>query len=466
MPLIGAPGTKLMLGIPTLGRPVTLSWATAFKGLNPPMNFNSVIAQVYGQHVADARNEIVKAAINADAKYLFFLGDDVIVPPHTLRQLIFRMEHDPKLGVVGGVYCSKSEPPYPLVFTEHGSGSYWDWKIGDYFPVIGLGMDCTLIRVELLKDLVRNSLDVGELTDITELIKEQYKIYKWFETIDDDKFLDGINSAEQWTEDLRFLKKVTETYWSIYCDSMVMCDHVDVISGQIYNLPRNSYPLKSTITSKIPKEDEKLILDLGCGEYTPTTLYDEGKVLRVDGRKEVNPDHCCDLRQLPFDSGIADIVYSSHVLEHFIRNECEPLLVEWLRVLKPGGELRIVVPNIRWAIQEIGKDTGWYDDTKMSTNILNVLYGAQSNPLDRHFNGFTPGRLGSILENLDLENVKIDTDDYYNIFASATKSQSTKSKILSTNTVIEIDRTDSSEEELKEDEDPVEDNTLELVRNE
>jgi len=38
--------------------------------------------------------------------------------------------------------------------------------------------------------------------------------------------------------------------------------------------------------------------------------------------------------KLPFDSGSLDFVYSSHLLEDF--EDWQPILVEWLRVLKPG----------------------------------------------------------------------------------------------------------------------------------
>lgn len=408
MPLIGKPETGLVIGIPTLGRSVSLEWATAFKGLNPPMNFKSLIAQIYGAHVADARNAIVRSAIENNSKYLFFLSDDVIAPPHALRQLIYRMEHDDNLGVVGGVYCSKTSPPFPLVFNGNGIGSYWDWKVGDYFPVTGLGMDCTLIRVECLKDF----LDFND-----ECERDDVNSYKWFETIDDDEFLDGINKADQWTEDLRFLDKLKDTKWKIMCDSMVMCTHYNVATGDKFTLPKDSKP---TQLGKI-KQKTKVILDLGCGTFSPEALSEEGQVIRIDARKEVNPDYCCDIRQLPFESNFADIVYSSHVLEHFTRADCSDILEEFLRVLKPGGELRIVVPNLGWAIKEIEKDPEWFNSVNQN-HILNVIYGAQTNPLDRHFNGFTPGRIEAIFLNLNLKNIKVTTDEGYNIFSVGTKT--------------------------------------------
>lgn len=226
-------GPGLMIGIPTLGRPVPLEWALAFKAMNPPINFNVSFSIVRGKEVADARNLIAQQAVDNDAKYLFFLGDDVEVPAHSLRQLIYRIQNNPKIGVVGGIYCSKCDPPAPLVFRENGRGSYWDWKVGEFFPVTGLGMDCTLIQVDILKEISK----------------------PWFKTVDTDGYLDGENKAEQWTEDLYFLNKVKlETDYEIYCDAGVICKHHDVYGGKYYGLPQDCLPMRQMAISSGSKK--------------------------------------------------------------------------------------------------------------------------------------------------------------------------------------------------------------------
>lgn len=53
---------------------------------------------------------------------------------------------------------------------------------------------------------------------------------------------------------------------------------------------------------------------------------------------------------IPLDSNTADFVYSSHFLEHLFRNDAENLLRECYRVLKPGGTVRIVVPDLEYAL--------------------------------------------------------------------------------------------------------------------
>lgn len=53
-----------------------------------------------------------------------------------------------------------------------------------------------------------------------------------------------------------------------------------------------------------------------------------------------------DIKILPmFSSGTVDLLYASHVLEHIPRHELPIVLAEWKRVLKPGGILRISVPD-------------------------------------------------------------------------------------------------------------------------
>ena len=55
-----------------------------------------------------------------------------------------------------------------------------------------------------------------------------------------------------------------------------------------------------------------------------------------------------DLRKgIPFPDNSIDLVYSSHLLEHMPYEAGQALLEESRRVLKPGGEISICVPNAR-----------------------------------------------------------------------------------------------------------------------
>ena len=351
----------LTVGIPTLGRPLCMEWANAWKSLSPPMNYNMRVVQEWNKPVAVARNSIAKAALEQDSKYIFFLGDDVVVPYHTLRQLIYKLEMNPQIGLVSGIYCSKTDPAYPLVFRGNGKGSYWNWKLGEFFEVTGVGMDCALIRTKIFKELSE----------------------PWFETVDDDDFLEGISNAESWTEDLFMCNKLLEeTEWKIFADATVICEHWDAVSRTCWTLPHDSYPVQEV-------ENPKKMLDLGCGPVH-WHFEGEGRPLRVDIREEVEPDFRADIRNLPFASDSNSVVFSSHTLEHMGRHEVGKVLDEWIRVLEPGGELRLAVPNLEYAAEKIQE--GVVNDT-----VLNVLYGAQTYDENYHKVGFTPKSLRKML---------------------------------------------------------------------
>jgi predicted SAM-dependent methyltransferase len=49
---------------------------------------------------------------------------------------------------------------------------------------------------------------------------------------------------------------------------------------------------------------------------------------------------------VPFESAEFDVVYHSHILEHLKPEQGEELIAECFRVLKPGGVLRVVVPDL------------------------------------------------------------------------------------------------------------------------
>jgi predicted SAM-dependent methyltransferase len=51
-------------------------------------------------------------------------------------------------------------------------------------------------------------------------------------------------------------------------------------------------------------------------------------------------------KEFPWTGGTADIVYSSHTLEHFSRSQGVFFLKESHRVLKCGGTIRVVVPDL------------------------------------------------------------------------------------------------------------------------
>lgn len=104
-------------------------------------------------------------------------------------------------------------------------------------------------------------------------------------------------------------------------------------------------------------------LHIGCG---PRDFGNEW--IHIDGGDfpHVDPDnHDVFLNHYP--AGIADEIYSSHLLSYFDRADGSKLLKQWYNVLKPGGLLRVAVPDFEALVK-------YYTNGDLS-DILGPLYG-------------------------------------------------------------------------------------------
>lgn len=370
----------LMIGIPLTGRPLVPEFTFAFSNLHPPMNYNVQMVALKGHAVDKARNIFAQKAIEEKCKYLFFIDEDVTPPAHAVRQLIYHLEHFEDVAVAAGIYCNKMPPQMPMVFRGNGAGPYWKWKAGEVFDCSGVGMGCAMIRVAAFKDIEP----------------------PWFKTVDNvEGIFDGLNKAEMWTEDLYFCDKLTKAGWRILADGGVLPNHWDMDKGVPYNLPPHSYPMQRVGV----KTGDKKIVDLGCGELENSYKTEEGEVLRVDIREDVKPDYRADIRSTPFKTGEFDVVMSSHTLEHFSREEVPAVLDEWIRILKPDGQLRLIVPNMKWAAQKILNG-------EIDGDVMNVLYGAQSYKENFHKMGFVRQMLEQMLNERGLTEQQWDEYGY------------------------------------------------------
>jgi len=96
-----------------------------------------------------------------------------------------------------------------------------------------------------------------------------------------------------------------------------------------------------------------LKIHLGCGPRSVSGW------VNVDATNQEGVDLQWDLRSaLPFDNCSTEMIYSEHVLEHLHKPDALKLLGECYRILKPGGLMRIGVPDAELYLRAYVEDDG------------------------------------------------------------------------------------------------------------
>lgn len=150
-------------------------------------------------------------------------------------------------------------------------------------------------------------------------------------------------------------------------------------------------------------------LHLGCGKrYIPGFVH-------VDAVDYPHVDHVTTIDNLSFipDDSI-ELIYNCHVLEHFKRRDVGRVLSEWFRVLRPGGVLRVSVPDFA-SLCEV------YQRENNLAQVIGALFGRQDYLYNIHYNVFDFSSLSTDLDAAGFTNIKrynwretehADVDDY------------------------------------------------------
>jgi len=149
-------------------------------------------------------------------------------------------------------------------------------------------------------------------------------------------------------------------------------------------------------------------LHLGCGNVRIPGF------IGVDSRDLPAVDQVGPVDKLPMSDNSVELIYACHVLEHFGRNDTSRVLKEWHRVLKPGGTLRLAVPDFEAVVKV-------YAETKNLGLLLGHLVGRQDYPENTHYMVFDFTLLFDILNRVGFrdirryhwrETIHKDYDDY------------------------------------------------------
>lgn len=271
-PIIKSSGrwrTPMLVGTATLGQ-VRIEWANAWHYMILPVNLShTAMIQPYSYmsplryHVAEAQNLIVQRALAAESEFewVFFLEDDVVVPPNVMLQFAKWM-HDGRFPIVSGWYNVKCNPPEPMFFRGRGNGPvcYTVNEVAAKTETIneelglrgvmcdGVPTGCVLISTKLLRVVAENSPVISLHKQAhADGSRHEVKMREVFRTERDAGFdpeTDGYWKKLA-TSDLEFCDRVIDEgflkmagfeyaaglEWPFPVDTDIRCGHIELSSG-------------------------------------------------------------------------------------------------------------------------------------------------------------------------------------------------------------------------------------------
>ncbi|MDH4316866.1 MAG: methyltransferase domain-containing protein, partial [Desulfobulbaceae bacterium] len=181
------------------------------------------------------------------------------------------------------------------------------------------GLDSLILGVD------NRSLEISKDINLPVIARDDFQsLQKW---LDGKQIFDPVElplaDIEKWKDALREVGKVKHLMSPSSAEGAIR-------SSEVASVPRG-----------------RPLLNLGCGgRYHPAWINVD---FTATGPGVVAHDL---MQPLEFDDDTFDAVYHSHVLEHMPKRYAPVFLGECLRVLKPGGILRVVVPDLESAAQE------------------------------------------------------------------------------------------------------------------
>ncbi len=160
-----------------------------------------------------------------------------------------------------------------------------------------------------------------------------------------------------------------------------------------------------------PMSQSEWKINVGSGDKD---LQKQG-FINLDMRRLPKTDLQASAASLPFGSLTVDSILASDCLEHIPWSYVPSVLLEWHRVLKHGGVLKIKTPNLRTLAED-------YVNGKLNmSEYCRRVYGNQEAGEDANFHksGQSPDTIQVILMNAGFEIEQIhpalDGGDHYNM---------------------------------------------------
>jgi hypothetical protein len=190
---------------------VVQSWMKLMR----PMN-QQVAGPIFAEamKVDAAYNALIEYIINNEYlknfKYILTMEEDNLPPADGLLKLYKSMD---EYDVVGGLYWSKSEEGFPMIFGDPANGEF-DFKpqkpkYGEVQPANGLGMGFNLFKLDMFKKIPG----------------------PWFETKEVSNNWEG---TQQMTQDIYFYKLAAKHGYKFACDNSVLVGHYDLGNDKVW----------------------------------------------------------------------------------------------------------------------------------------------------------------------------------------------------------------------------------------
>jgi glycosyltransferase involved in cell wall biosynthesis len=182
---------------------VSTKWAIHYRSMQLPPQ--SDIHFLSGMPFDHARNTACDSALKGNFQWLFFLDDDVLLPPDTIPKLMSR-----NADIVSGLYYRRSPPiaPVALIDTKPRPTFIGSFNAGDCFEVDLVGAGCLLIHRRVLEAMK----------------------WPWFDW-KLDRF--DIPEQERCSEDFHFCREAKKKGFKVWIDTSVQCQHVGYGKSEI-----------------------------------------------------------------------------------------------------------------------------------------------------------------------------------------------------------------------------------------
>lgn len=344
------------------------------------MGYSHGFVDIGGEKVDVARNYLIDRCMEVEnAKYMFFIGEDTVVPWNAFDILRQTAEANPR-SVVTGVYYMKGSNPMIMV-RENNIIKIPNIDPGQVIEAWQTGMDCMLIPLDLLREMQEKEPEIPFTCIANELVG--------FPFVGEDNF---------------FVHRLHKHGIKLLVNTSVQCLHMDLESGKYTAHPDvdlNDYytNIKPTtrITLKDKKQlDERWISRIPEGSFanakvTIDTLTKEGKPVKFNmgaGRDLFEGYIAVDLNSptahikedittLTLPENVADEILASHIIEHILHYKVPALLEKWYKTLKVGGKLIIECPDLEAMCADFTNG----DDEARYINTI-AIYGISGNNIN------------------------------------------------------------------------------------